>query len=289
MRDLIYQPAALRALLPNITSLSRCLIIGEPGSGRTTLANSLAIKLGSLRIERVSCAGPLGPVRRSLFSSNSQGGSERERVLIIEEVCASDLGFQQELSDWLSTVAVVGNVICTADSRIYSLIRSGDFALGLYSLLSSPLLRIPPLRERPEDLIPLAHGFIERCEQPLRSRKHRVQLADDATNTLYQHDWPGNLSELQNVITTAVLRSRYEGRKTIEAGDINIPQLSEASELLWTECQPLREAVREFERSYIRKALSSGSSSGFTMAETCKRLGVGRTTLWRKLGAGSYH
>src|SRR5690348_6198960 len=81
------------------------------------------------------------------------------------------------------------------------MVRTGEFRSDLYHRLGQIRLRVPPLRERPEDVIPLAEHF-------LKQSNPRSFFSGDAIQTMRRYQWPGNVRELRNVVTKAAVLAR---------------------------------------------------------------------------------
>jgi DNA-binding NtrC family response regulator len=146
-------------------------------------------------------------------------------------------------------------VLCATNADLRQNIARGTFRQDLYFRLNVIEIAVPPLRERREDVLPLAQAFL-----PASKR-----FADDATAALLAHDWPGNVRELQNRIQRAVAVSTGE---VIRAEDLGF----EAG----------RESVQEIpmERAQIEIALLNANGSVSRAAEA---LGVSRQALYRRM------
>ena len=112
-------------------------------------------------------------------------------------------------------------VIATASPLLKEHVEHGRFRADLYYRLNVIPIHIPPLRERRDDILPLARHFIE-----LASPKERKELSLHAIEMLLEYPWPGNVQELKNVITRACLLSR---RKTIESDDLSLDPIKPRS------------------------------------------------------------
>jgi len=103
------------------------------------------------------------------------------------------------------SVAVDVRVIATTNRSLSELVESGAFRADLYYRLNVVPLSIPPLRERREDILPLAEHFLRKYEP--KDRKGAFQLGPELTAQLQLHDWPGNVRELENVVRRALALS----------------------------------------------------------------------------------
>ena len=155
-----------------------------------------------------------------------------------------------------------------------NLVADGAFREDLYYRLNVVPIVLPPLRERREDILPLAEHFL-RCEVGHGAAK---RLSASASTLLLEHSWPGNVRELRNVIARACVLVRGE---MIEATDIDIAhpggQIPSRDELLDGD---LPSAVAKLEAAMIRKALEACSGN---RAEAARRLNIHRQLLYTKM------
>lgn len=93
--------------------------------------------------------------------------------------------------------------ICATNSDLYKRVQEGTFREDLYYRLEVFHLYLPPLRERPEDIIPLANMFLQRLT--IQKNKHFRKISKEASNMLVNYSWPGNVRQLQNFIERIVL------------------------------------------------------------------------------------
>jgi two-component system, NtrC family, response regulator len=147
-------------------------------------------------------------------------------------------------------------------------VREGRFRKDLFHRLSQFQLRVPPLRERPEDIVALAEYF-------LRQKSPEMMFTADALRTLQAHSWPGNIRELRNVVAKLVMGA--EGRE-ISAAMVSA-NLSEAQDLSGFSL-PAAGNLEGMERQMVMKALEN---SGGHRARAAEQLGISRRTLSRKL------
>jgi two-component system NtrC family response regulator len=144
----------------------------------------------------------------------------------------------------------------------------GRFREDLYYRLNEFTIRVPPLRERPNDPILLANYFLNKFAASL---KRSVRgFSRDATAAIAAHPWPGNVRELENRVKRAVIMA---DNKLIEVGDLDLkPVDSDAGAVL-----PLKQARERAERIAIQRALAE-TQGNITVA--AKLLGVSRPTLY---------
>ena len=162
-------------------------------------------------------------------------------------------------------------IIAATNRQVEEAIRDGKLREDLYYRISAISVSLPPLRERREDILPLARAFLKR----FASQADRVltDFTPEAADRLRSFDWPGNVRQLQNEVQRAVLMS--EGNQ-IDAHDLSVTQASSSAEP-GTENLTLMEAM---ERNKIVEVLKETNGNKL---ETAKRLGIGRQTLYNKI------
>jgi transcriptional regulator with PAS, ATPase and Fis domain len=149
-------------------------------------------------------------------------------------------------------------VISATNSDLPAMIREGTFREDLYYRLNAIELAVPPLVERPGDILPLAELF----------RPPGKPLAESARAALLRHAWPGNVRELRNVVQRAGLLAQGE---RIEAGDLNLPRPPAAAR------PPV---VAEPDKASIEAALARASG---VIAQAAAELGLSRQALYRRM------
>jgi DNA-binding NtrC family response regulator len=153
------------------------------------------------------------------------------------------------------------------------MVDTGSFRGDLYHRLGQICLRVPPLRERPEDIVPLAEHF-------LKQTNPRLSFSAEALQILAGHSWPGNVRELRNVVTKAAVLARDP---EIGAGDLLLAPrrapLSAATVLTVPSALP-SENLDGMEKTTILRVLAQTNGHQQKAAEL---LGISRRTLSRKL------
>jgi two-component system response regulator HydG len=288
MRDLTQRAASVA------TSDSAVIITGESGSGKEVLARALhansprrkapflAVNVAALPAELLE-SELFGHVRgaftgattstRGLFEAASGG------TLFLDEIAEMPAALQAKLLRVLQDGEVrrVGDtrpfsvdvrILCATHRDLRRAVAEGRFREDLYYRLNVFSLEVPPLRERTEDILPLAEMF-------LRQEKHSTgRFTGPAEQLLRAHPWPGNVRELSNAVKHGAVLSR--GR------DVDVDHLPRSL----SEPVQAREApgglgtLAEMERRHILRVLQA---CGGRQGEAAKTLGIGRTTLWRKM------
>ncbi|HKR62461.1 MAG TPA: helix-turn-helix domain-containing protein, partial [Thermoanaerobaculia bacterium] len=148
-------------------------------------------------------------------------------------------------------------------------VEAGRFRQDLYFRLRTVEIRLPPLRERREDIPPLASHFL--AAHATRYRKHLTGFDEAAMKTLLAHDWPGNVRELDHAVEGAVLMA---SASTIRASDLGLA--SSASRAPRIEDMSLEDV----EMLLIRKALAR---CGGNVSRAAEALGLSRSALYRRI------
>ena len=276
------------------------LITGESGTGKEVIADlihSLSPRSKN-KIIKVNCAAlPRELIESELFGSvkgaftgaiSDRDGLFRQAeggTLFLDEISEMPIDTQSKLLRVLQDQKVrpVGGktdyqtncrIIAATNRKPEDAIADGKLREDLFYRISAISVYLPPLRERRDDIMPLANAFLKRfaaqANRPLRS----FTLA--ATDRLTGFDWPGNIRQLQNEIQRAVLLC--EG-PDVDASDLSVSEIrmvpSEGHDTSFT----LLEGV---ERNAIIQMLRE---TGGNKLETAKKLGIGRQTLYNKIKA----
>lgn len=171
-------------------------------------------------------------------------------------------------------------IIAATNRRLEQLVASGKFREDLYYRLNVVPITIPPLTERREDIVPLAQHFLTKyCEHFNKSEKRFSQAACDK---LIQHDWPGNVRELENTIKRAVALSISD---VIDVENLFLmkPLARETDEQAKPSAlRSMRgtKSMEDIQREHIVRSLRENN---WNYSLTANKLGIGRTTLWRKV------
>jgi two-component system response regulator HydG len=165
------------------------------------------------------------------------------------------------------TFGVDVRFVCATHRDLRALIARGQFREDLYYRLKVLSVRVPPLRERRADILPLARSLIEAEKRPAAG------LSPAAERALLEYAWPGNVRELGNAVKHGCALSRGG---TIEPSQLPEEVIGAAA----AEPEPPPMTLAEVERAHVLRILER---VGGSPQEAARILGVGRTTLWRKL------
>ena len=162
-------------------------------------------------------------------------------------------------------------VLAATNSDLGAAVEEGTFRKDLYYRLKVITIRVPPLREHPADILPLARHFIAKYAV------HAVSLSEAVERRFVEHDWPGNIRELENAIRHMVV---MQSNPVIETHDLpsNLCRPDAPANGVPGEVEIL--PLEEMERRHILKALEHTKHD---MHTTAILLGIGKTTLYRKL------
>jgi len=302
LEHIVGRSAALREVLDRAVRIAptdaTVLVSGESGTGKELVAR--AIHAGSRRsalpFVPVNCAAITETLLESELFGHARGaftGATRARrglfeeasggTLFIDEVGETSLGFQAKLLRALqdgeirrvgesAPVKVDVRIIAATNQDLKRAIAEKRFREDLFYRLNVVPLRIPPLRERREDIPLLAAHFLGQFNR--RSGTSKI-FAPEAVAKLLAHDWPGNVRELENMVQQAAALSETP---VIRSSDVNFA--SEAAAEPGFGRGTLADAVSAAERRAIEAALLRLPGD---LAGVARELGVSSTTLWRKM------
>jgi DNA-binding NtrC family response regulator len=277
-------------------SEANVLITGENGTGKGVVAR--ALHAASARAEIPMVTVNTGGLSEALFESELFGhvrgaftDAKTDRVgrfeladggtLFLDEIANISLNQQAKLLRVLETgefERLGSSKTRTADVRIVSAtnadlreeVASGRFRQDLLFRLNTVEIRIPPLRERRDDILPLAQHFLVQHAQ--RYRKQLKGFEEAAAAILLAHPWPGNVRELDHAVERGVLMGRGD---SVLAHDLGLQTAAPAAAPPRLEDLPLEEV----ERVLIQKALARYGN----VSQTAQALGLSRSALYRRL------
>lgn len=273
----------LRRRLQRITQSSEhVLICGEAGSGRTTLARLLQARSAGNGASEETVCGRGGNLRIRL-EQWAEPDSDRPRSLILERFDALAGDEAAALENLLAAAGDTMRVIAVARPGLDTSAAAETFPQALYHRIAQSRIDLSPLRERREDIPDLVRHLTEQL--PLHEGLTWRPISVAAQNRLRQHEWPGNLHELVNLLRRLLDRAD-EQPVEVEEVDQQLPGSAPNTEHLINQIHsplfelPLREAREAFERSYLSARLSRVEGSVGQLAEA---VGMERTHLYRKL------
>ncbi|MEW6544316.1 MAG: sigma 54-interacting transcriptional regulator [Nitrospirota bacterium] len=171
-------------------------------------------------------------------------------------------------------------IIAATNQDLHAAVKAGRFRKDLFYRLNVVTIALPPLRERKEDILPLATFFLKRFRRELM--RPPMTLSREAITVLQRHDWPGNVRELENVIERAVVLAVGD---TIQASDIALGvaslETAPAASLLDL---PFHESINAHKRALIRHAIDKAGGSKGKAALALKLQPTYLSRLCRQLG-----
>ena len=289
--ELIYKVAPTDAIV---------IISGETGTGKELVAK--AIHKSSKRGDKPFIAINCGAIPENLLESTLFGyvkgaftGAIENKpgifhaadggVLFLDEIAELPLMLQVKLLRALQDneiTPVGGNTSTKVDVRVMAAtnknllneVKEKKFREDLYYRLNVVEIVVPPLRERVDDILALANHFLH--DHSNRTQNEKFKLSDSAADLLIQYQWPGNVRELQNVIERAAVLS---DSPTILPIDLPEGILGNSNTLL-SDSSTKGMTLEELEEKHIRITLNKNNYNYGSVADL---LGIGRTTLWRKM------
>ena len=284
------------------------LILGETGTGKEMVAQALHrhsdratkpfIAINCAAIPKDLLESELfGHVRGAFTSAvGDRPGCFRAAdggVLFLDEIGDMAMAVQAKILRVLQEgvvtplgahrpVRVNVRVVAATHRDLAASLREGSFREDLMYRLDVLSIRLPPLRERLADIIPLAEHFLQRAAGASRPKA----LSSGAAQRLLQQDWPGNVRELRNAMERCTALVRHA---VIAADDLDLPASSSQADGTrtglgglpdqWLDVE-LPVAVERLERTLIAHALTAASGN---RAEAARRLGIHRQLLYRKI------
>jgi Nif-specific regulatory protein len=173
------------------------------------------------------------------------------------------------------TIHTDARVIAATNQNLAEMVRHKKFRQDLYFRLNVVTIDLPPLRDRPEDILVLAEFFLVEFSKKARRKPPRIDA--EARKRLQSHTWPGNVRELRNLTERLAYLSAGD---TIEPTDLSfiLPPGDDSPEV--DANLPLAEATDRFQIEHIRRAIER---SGSNMSDAAERLGLHRSNLYRKM------
>ncbi|AEI48394.1 sigma-54-dependent transcriptional regulator [Runella slithyformis] len=271
------------------------LVLGENGTGKSDLAQLIHQK--SNRADKPFVIVDLGAIPESLFESELFGhvkgaftDAKEDRAgrfeeahggtLFLDEIGNLSLPMQAKLLTVLQnrTVTRVGSnktkqidvrIICATNQPIGQMVADRTFRQDLLYRINTIELRIPPLRERPEDIVPLTELFLKQYRH--QYKRVVTTLSAALVKQLQRYHWPGNVRELRSAVERAVILAQ---QNTLQPEDFFQNAFTETSQ--FTETYQLE----EMEKQLIVKAMKKYNGN---ITEVAKELGLSRQALYRRM------
>ena len=292
----------MRALVADLRRFAatdaNVLLTGETGAGKDAVARALHLLSGrgALPFVTIDCPGiPPSLLEAELFgyergaftdaAASRPGRFEQAGAgtVYIDRVHELPLDLQPKLLrivelkqverlGGVGPLPMAARIVASADDRIEDAVRDGRFRADLYHRLRVLPLRVPSLRERRADLLPLARRLLARAAA--RVGRPAPSLARDAVQAIAAHSWRGNVRELAHVLERAIIASPAS---VLTAADLPIETEREADPLAALAGD--RPTLEQLERRYIVRVLEDVRGSQTKAASV---LGISRKALWEK-------
>ena len=272
------------------------LILGENGTGKELVAR--AIHRQSLRKDKVFISVDLGGITETLFESELFGhvkgaftDAKQDKLgrfeiasggtLFLDELGNSSLPLQSKLLTVLQQrkiqrvgsnkeIPVDFRLICATNMPLYDMIYEKKFRQDLLYRINTVEIRVPPLRERPEDIELLANHFLDQYGK--KYKRIGIKIDKGIIAKLKKYPWPGNIRELQHAIERAVILTEEKLIRTADLLINNIPtRPNEAAQQI---------TMDEMEKRFILQSLDDNDGN---VSQTAKALGMTRTALYRRM------
>ena len=298
----IFQSPQMKSVMKIIERIApsdvSVLITGESGTGKEVVADMIHTlsKRDKGPFIKINCAAlPRELIESELFGSvkGSFTGATEDRkglfrqaeggTLLLDELSEMPIDTQSKLLRVLQEKEVrpVGGrisfktdcrIIAATNRHVDDALKNGKLREDLYYRISAISVHLSPLRERRDDILPLARAFLKRFSA--QADRLISDFSAEACERLRRYDWPGNVRQLQNEIQRTVLMC--EGQ-LVEPADLSISNNVAGAGEAGNDNLTLLEAM---ERSKIIEVLKE---TGGNKLETAKRLGIGRQTLYNKI------
>jgi len=308
---IIGESKKLKNIILKIESIAdtpaKVLIQGETGTGKELVA--WAIHHSSSRKSnpyiRINCAAiPPDLLESELFGYHKgsfTGASENKMgkfvaadggTLFLDEIGDMSLNLQAKILRVLeeNEVDIIGEnkpikinarIIAATNQNLEEKIMNGSFRKDLFYRLNVVNIVIPPLRERKDDITPLAYYFLRKFNETYN--KQVFSITNEAENILINYDWAGNVRELRNVIEKSVL---FSNTNTIKAIDIEnslfLKDNNNSKDFDMWKFATLKKAKLEFEKKFI---ISKLEKYNWNIAKVAEELKIDRSNLFKRIHA----
>ncbi|MDB4614088.1 sigma 54-interacting transcriptional regulator [bacterium] len=303
---IIGESAAMMAMRDTIDRLASTdlpvLILGESGTGKEVVSQALHYQgpRADQPFIAVNCAALTETLLESELFGHEKGAFTDARdmrrgkfelaeggTLFLDEIGDMSANGQAKLLRVLEqkvitrvggsqTIPINVRVLAATNANLTEAVREKKFREDLYYRLSVVTLELPPLRDRPEDILPLAEYFLKRFS--VQAKRPSLQLSGDARRRLQAHSWPGNVRELRNLMERVAFLCTGERVETDDLAFILSPGQDSAFEPSLD--IGLDKATKQFQREFVRRTVKR---VGGNMSEAARMLGLHRSNLYRKM------
>ncbi|HEY6464034.1 MAG TPA: sigma-54 dependent transcriptional regulator [Polyangiaceae bacterium] len=305
--DMIGESAAMKRMCDVISRVAQTeatvLVSGESGTGKELVARALHMRSARATgpFVAINCAAMPETLLESELFGHMKGAFTDARTsrsglfvkatggtLFLDEVGEMPLGMQAKLLRALQErrVRPVGGetevpfdarIVAATNRDLEAEVEARHFREDLFYRINVVNVRVPPLRERENDVLPLAQACLQRC-QP-KGAMRVVGLTSAAAERLTSYPWPGNVRELHNCIERAVALAQFDHIRVEDLPE-RISQFKPSRITLDGADASTLLPMEEVERRYVRQVLDA---MGGNKASAARLLGMDRRTLYRKL------
>ena len=304
--SLIGDSSAMQAMRSTIRRLAATdlpvLILGESGTGKEVVAQSLHYQ--GPRADRpfiaINCAALTETLLESELFGHEKGAFTDARemhrgkfelaeggTIFLDEIGDMSPGGQAKLLRVLEqkvitrvggsqSIPINARVIAATNAHLAEAVRAKKFREDLYFRLNVVTLDLPPLRDRSDDVLPLAEHFLGGFA--VQARRPKLQLSAEARKRLQTHTWPGNVRELRNLMERVAFLAPGEKVEVDDLAFILSPEQNRMQEPSLD--VGLGEATVVFQQDFIRRAIKRVRNN---MSEAARLLGLHRSNLYRKM------
>jgi len=290
----------MRRIAPSDISV---LVYGETGTGKELIARSIHqnSKRSNGRFVAVNCSAiPDTLLEGELFGYEKgafTGAVSAKKGLI--EIASGGTLFLDEIGDLppmiqvkllrvlqereilhigsTSPITVDIRLVTATNQNLDKLAENNKFRSDLYYRVNTVQINLPPLRERRDDIALLTDYFLKRLTR--NNGKQINKISDDVYKRFISYDWPGNIRELENIIERAFAVSIGE-EITVTDLPTRLQSFPLRSSIKGNKSEYADRSLKELESERIRDLIVNKNKS---LAQTAQILGIGRTTLWRKM------
>lgn len=303
---LIGESPAMQAMRSTIRRLAATdlpvLILGESGTGKEVVAQTLHFQ--GPRADRpfvaVNCAALAETLLESELFGHEKGAFTDARemhrgkfevaeggTIFLDEIGDMSPGGQAKLLRVLEQkvitrvggsqpIPINARVIAATNAHLAEAVRARKFREDLYFRLNVVTLDLPPLRERPEDVLPLAEHFL--AGFATHARRPKLELSPEARKRMQAHTWPGNVRELRNLMERVAFLAPNDVIGADDLAFILSPDQNRSHEPSLE--LGLSEATIQFQQEFIRRGIRRVRNN---MSEAARLLGLHRSNLYRKM------
>ena len=278
------------------------LLQGESGVGKSMLARLIHqisprkdqpfVKINCGTIPDSLVESELFGYEKGAFTGAIKGGkaglfeTAHTGTVFLDEIAELRLDLQVKLLEMIEektfhrvggtrSISVDVRIIAATNRNLLKMVKEGNFRKDLYYRLNVVPIVIPPLRQRPEDILPLAMKVLETFN---RSRENNIRLSQKVIDRLKRYSFPGNVRELINVVERMMIMCEHD-RIGLDDLPEEIQSTRHSSQPLHIEGLGLKESVQRLEMQLIQNALQNTP----TLSEAAAMLDVHPSTLWRKM------